>query len=153
MLPEPYKNPMLCLSATWLSLIKFCDPSWFCSVYALDLRFYVQMNLVLLKHCLTMLSKKKRERWKEGMPKKHDPKKRERERERKDGMPKKHDPANKTRHEKEHKFICALTWSVVNMSVHLWIQSLILQQIWAKQTTFYLIHRNSIYTIRAGEVK
>jgi len=41
------------------------------------------------------------------MPKKHDPKKRERER--KDGMPKKHDPANKVRHEKEHVFICALT--------------------------------------------
>ena len=39
------------------------------------------------------------------MPKKHDPKKRER----KDDMPKKHDPANKTRHEKEHVFICALT--------------------------------------------
>ena len=156
MLPEPYdtihlKNPMLYLLATWLSLIKFCDPSWFCSVYALDLRFYVQMNLVLLKHCLTMLSKKReRERWKEGMPKKHDPKKIERE---KDGMPKKHDPANKIRHEKEHIFICALTWSVVDMSIHLWIQSLILQQIWAKQTTFYLIHRNSIYTIRAGEVK
>ena len=43
------------------------------------------------------------------MPKKHDPKKRERERERKDGMPKKHDPANKVGHEKEHVFICALT--------------------------------------------
>ena len=39
------------------------------------------------------------------MPKKHDPKKRER----KDGMPKKHDPTNKTRQEKEHVFICALT--------------------------------------------
>ena len=39
------------------------------------------------------------------MPKKHDPKKRER----KDGMPKKHDPANKVRNEKEHVFICALT--------------------------------------------
>ena len=34
------------------------------------------------------------------MPKKHDPKKGQRER--KDGMPKKHDPANKVRHEKEH---------------------------------------------------
>ena len=43
------------------------------------------------------------------MPKKHDPKKREREKERKDGMPKKHDPANKVRHEKEHVFIYALT--------------------------------------------
>ena len=41
------------------------------------------------------------------MPKKHDPK--ERERERKDGMPKKQDPTNKIRHEKEQKFICALT--------------------------------------------
>jgi hypothetical protein len=38
------------------------------------------------------------------MPKKHDPKKRE-----KDGMPKKHDSANKVRHEKEHVFICALS--------------------------------------------
>ena len=89
-----------------LSLIKFCDPSWFYSIYALDLRFYVQMNLVLLKYCLTIvLKKRERERWKDGMPKKHDPKKRER----KDGMPKKHDPANKVRHEKEHVFICALT--------------------------------------------
>ena len=45
------------------------------------------------------------------MPKKHDPKERERERvrEREDGVPKKHDPPNKTRHEKEHVFICALT--------------------------------------------
>ena len=43
------------------------------------------------------------------MPKKHDPK---RERERKDGLPKKHDPANKVRHEKEHAFICALTYSI-----------------------------------------
>ena len=42
------------------------------------------------------------------MPKKHDPKKRERDRE-KNGMPKKHDPANKIRHENEHVFICALT--------------------------------------------
>ena len=74
-----------------LSLIKFCDPLWFYSVYALDLRFYVQMNLVLLKYCLTIVFK------------------RERERERwKDGMPKKHDPANKVRHEKEHVIICAL---------------------------------------------
>ena len=40
------------------------------------------------------------------MPKKHGPKKREKER--KDGMPKKHDPANKVKHEKEHVFICAL---------------------------------------------
>ena len=51
------------------------------------------------------------------------------ERERKDGMPEKHDPANKVRHEKEHVFICALTRSVINKSVNLWIQSLILQQI------------------------
>ena len=41
------------------------------------------------------------------MPKKHDPKERERERE--DGMPKKHDPANKIRLKKEHIFICAIT--------------------------------------------
>ena len=135
MLPKPHdtihlKNPMLYLLTTWLSLIKFCDPSWFCSVYALDLRFYVQMNLVLLKHCLTMLSKKKRDEKKacqRSMTQKRE-RERERERERKDGMPKKHDPANKIRHEKEHIFICALTWSVVNMSIHLWIQSLILQQ-------------------------
>ena len=39
------------------------------------------------------------------MPKKHDPKKKKRER--KDGMPKKHDPANKVRHEKEHVIIYA----------------------------------------------
>jgi len=39
------------------------------------------------------------------------------------------------------------------MSMHLWIQSLILQQIWAKQTVFYLIHRDSKYTIKTGEVK
>ena len=152
MLPEPYKNPMLCLSATWLSLIKFCDPSWFCSVYTLDLRFYVQMNLVLLKHCLTMLSKK-RERDEKKACQRSMTQKRERERGRKDGMPKKQDPANKIRYEKEHIFICALTWSVVNMSIHLWIQSLILQQIWAKQMMFYLIHWNSTYTIRTGEVK
>ena len=39
------------------------------------------MNLVLLKYCLTIVFKKKgRERRKDGMPKKHDPKKkRERE--------------------------------------------------------------------------
>ena len=43
------------------------------------------------------------------MPKKHDPKKKRKERERKDGMPKKYDPANKVRHETEHVFICALT--------------------------------------------
>ena len=43
------------------------------------------------------------------MPKKHDPKKNKREKERKDGMPKKHDPTNKVRHEKEHVFICALS--------------------------------------------
>ena len=149
MLPEPYKNPMLCLSATWLSLIKFCDPSWFCSVYALDLRFYVQMNLVLLKHCLTMLSKKKRERWKEGMPKKHDPKKKREKR----WHAKEAWPSNKIRLENEHVFIYALTWPVVNMIMHLWIQFLILQQIWVKQMPFYLIHQNSTYTVRACEVK
>ena len=50
-----------------------------------------------------------------------------REKERKDGMPKKHDTANKVRHENEHVFICALTRSVINMSINMWIQSLILQ--------------------------
>jgi len=149
MLQEPYKNSMLCLLATWLSLIKFCDPSWFCSVYALDLRFYVQMNRVLHKYCLTMLIEKKRKR-EDGMPKKHDPKKRERE---KRWHAKEAWPSNKIKHEKEHVFICALTWSVINMSTHLWIHSLILQQIWAKQTTFYLIYRNSTNTIKTGEVK
>ena len=144
---------MLCLLATWLSLIKFCDPSWFCSVYALDLRFYVQMNRVLLKYCLTMLIKKKERKREDGMPKKHNPKKRkEREREKR-WYAKEAWPSNKIRHEKEHVFICALTWSVITMSVNLWIQSLTLQQIWAKQMTFYLIHRNSTYTIRAGDVK
>ena len=74
-----------------LSLIKFCDPSWFYFVYALDSRLYIQMKPMLLKYYLTIVFK------------------RERERERKYGMPKKHDPANKVRHEKEHVFICALT--------------------------------------------
>ena len=45
-----------------LSLIKFCDPSWLYSIYALDLRFYAQMNLVLLKYCLTIVFKKKGKR-------------------------------------------------------------------------------------------
>ena len=36
------------------------------------------MNLMLLKYCLTLVFKKERE-MKNGMPKKHDPKKRERE--------------------------------------------------------------------------
>ena len=48
------------------------------------------------------------------MPKKHDPKKRERQR--KDGMPKKHDPTNKVRHEKEHAIICALTFSLYQLN-------------------------------------
>ena len=66
-LPEPYttfqfeKSHAMSLGYM-LSLIKFCDPSWFYSIYALDLRFYVQMNLVLLKYCLTIVFKKKRER-------------------------------------------------------------------------------------------
>jgi hypothetical protein len=38
----------------------------------------------------------KKERGKDGMPKKHDP----REREREDGLPKKHDPINKVSHER-----------------------------------------------------
>ena len=48
-----------------LSLIKFCDPLWFYFVYAFDLRFYAQMNLVLLKYCLTIVFKKKRKRERE----------------------------------------------------------------------------------------
>ena len=150
MLPEPYKNSMLCLLATWLSLIKFCDPSWFCSVYALDLRFYVQMNRVLLKYCLTMLIEKKRKKERRWHAKEAWPKKRERE---KRWHAKEAWPSNKIRHENEHVFICALTWPVVNMIMPLWIQFLILQQIWAKQTTFYLIHRDSTYTIKTSEVK
>ena len=44
---------------------------------------------MLHKYVLTIVFKEKeRERGKDGMPKKHDPKERERE----DGMPKKHDP-------------------------------------------------------------
>ena len=105
MILSTWKNSHAISLGYMLSLIKFCDPSWLYSIYALDLRFYVQMNLVLLKYCLTIVFKKKLERWKDGMPKKHDPKKRER----KDGMPKKHDPANKVRHEKEHIFIRALS--------------------------------------------
>ena len=66
-------NPMHMSLGYMLSLIKFCDPSWFYSIYALDLRLYVQMNLMLLKYCLT--------RWKDGMPKKHDPKKKREKRE------------------------------------------------------------------------
>jgi len=55
---------------------------------------------MLYKYCLTMVFKKKG-RGKDGMPKKHDPKReRERERERKDGMPKKHGPMNKVRHKR-----------------------------------------------------
>ena len=65
-----------------MSLIKFSDPSWFYSVYALDLRFYVQMNPVLLKHCLTMLSKKKRERDEKKACQRSMTQERERERER-----------------------------------------------------------------------
>ena len=54
---------------------------------------------MLHKNCLIIVFKKKRE--KDGMPKKHDPKKNtDQEKERKDGMPKKHDPINKVRHER-----------------------------------------------------
>ena len=87
------------------------------------------MNLMLLKYYLTIVFKKKRERDEKMACQRSMTQKKERERERKDGMPKKHDPANKVRHEKEHVFICALTRSVINKSVNLWIQSLILQQI------------------------
>ena len=89
-----------------LSLIKFCDPSWFYSIYILGLRFYVQMNLVLLKYCLTVVVKKReRERDRKMACQRSMTQKK---RERKDGMPKKHDPANKVRQEKEHVIICAL---------------------------------------------
>ena len=90
-----------------LSLIKFCDPLWFYFVYAFDLRFYAQMNLVLLKYCLTIVLKKRERDEKMACQRSMTQKKREKER--KDGMPKQHDPANKVRHEKEHVFICALT--------------------------------------------
>ena len=88
------------------------------------------MNLVPLKYYLTIVFKKERERdEKMACQRSMTQKEREREREREDVMPKKHDPANKVRHEKEHVFIYALTRSVVNKSVNLWIQSMILQQI------------------------
>ena len=90
-----------------LSSIKFCDPLWFYFVYAFDLRFYAQMNLVLLKYCLTIVFKKNIERDEKMACQRSMTQKKEREE--KDGMPKKHDPANKVRHEKEHVFICALT--------------------------------------------
>ena len=92
-----------------LSLIKFCDPLWFHIVYALDLRFYVQMNFVLLKYCLTIVLKKERDEKMACQRSMTQKRERERERERKDGMRKKHDPANKVRHEKEHVIICVLT--------------------------------------------
>ena len=109
---------------------------------------WIMCSLNTVWWCL-FKKKREKERWKDGMPKKHAPnQKREKRWHAKEAW-----PSNKTRHENEHVFICALTWPVVNMIMHLWIQFLILQQIWAKQMTFYLIHRNSIYTIRAGEVK
>ena len=64
------------------------------------------MNIMLLKYCLTIVFKKKRERDEKIACQRSMTQKK---RERKDGMPKKHDPANKVRHEKEHVFICALT--------------------------------------------
>ena len=87
--------------------LEFCDPPWFYFVYALDLRFYAQMNLVLLKYYLTIVFKKRERERNEKMACQRRMTKKERER--KDGLPKKHDPANKVRHEKEHVFICALT--------------------------------------------
>ena len=93
------------------------------------------MNLMLLKYCLTIVFKK-----------------RERERDEKMACQRRMTQQIKL-DMKRSMFICALTWSVVNMSINLWIQSLTLQQIRVKQMTFYLIHRNSTYTIRAGEVK
>ena len=48
-----------------LSLIKFCDPSWFYFVYALDSRLYIQMKPMLLKYYLTIVFKRERERERE----------------------------------------------------------------------------------------
>ena len=67
-LPEPYdtfhlKNHSHMSLDYVLSLIKLCDPLWFYFVYAFDLRFYAQMNLVLLKYCLTIVLKKEMKRW------------------------------------------------------------------------------------------
>ena len=62
-----------------LSLIKFCDPSCFYFVYALDSRLYIQMKPMLLKYYLTIVFKKK-EREKRWHAKEAWPKKRERER-------------------------------------------------------------------------
>ena len=45
-----------------LTSIKFYDPLWFYFIYAFDLRCYAQMNLVLLKYCLTIVFRKERER-------------------------------------------------------------------------------------------
>ena len=155
-LPEPYdtihlKKPHALSLGYMLSSIKFCDPAWFCSDYALDFRFYVQMNHVLLKYCLAMFIRKKRERKRDekmACQRSMTQKKREKRWHAKEAW-----PSNKIRHENEHVFICALTWPVVNMIMHLWIQFFILQQIWAKQKTFYLIHRDSTYTIKISEVK
>ena len=66
-LPEPYdtihlkKKPHALSLGYMLSSIKFCDPLWFYFVYAFDLRFYAQMNLVLLKYYLTIVLKKERD--------------------------------------------------------------------------------------------
>ena len=58
----PLEKPHALSLGYMLSSIKFCDPLWFYFIYAFDLRCYAQMNLVLLKYCLTMLFKKKRKR-------------------------------------------------------------------------------------------
>ena len=109
---------------------------------------WIMCSLNTIWRCLFEKKEREREmkRWhaKEAWPKK----KREKRWHAKEAW-----PSNKIRHENEHVFICALTWPVVNMIMHLWIQFLIFQQIWAKQTTFYLIHRDSTYTIKTSEVK
>ena len=134
------------------SLIKFCDPSWFCSVYTLDLRFYVVINLVLLKYCLTMLFKKiERERWKDSMPKKHDPKK-EWEREK---MACQRSMTQQIKLDMKRSMCLSVHYpnQFVDISINLWIQFLTLQQIWVKLMPFYPIRQNSTYTVKAGEVE
>ena len=62
-LPKPYvfhlKNHMPMSLGYMLSLIKFCDSSWFYFVYTLDWRLYIQMNLMLLKYYLTIVFKER----------------------------------------------------------------------------------------------
>ena len=103
------------------------------------------MNLMLVKYCLTIVFKKKREReMKRWHAKEAWPKKREREK-----MACQRSMTQQIKSDMKR----SMYLSIINKSVNLWIQSLILQQIWAKQTVFYLIHRDSTYTIKTGEVK